>query len=114
MMKRPHTVAAVIGPTVSPFELSVACEVFGIDRPEIASPWYRFLVVGAAGPRSFTGMGFFIETEYGLSDLPGADSIIVPAGWGGDESPSEELIDALQAAHRRGVRLMSVCTGAFV
>src|SRR3546814_3200351 len=39
MAPRPHTVAAVITHGVSPFELSVACEVFGLDRSELVDPW---------------------------------------------------------------------------
>ena len=42
--RRRHTVAALVPQHVSPFELAVPCEVFGLDRSELASPWYRFLV----------------------------------------------------------------------
>ena len=34
----PHTVAAVVAPGSHPFELAVACEVFGLDRPELGVP----------------------------------------------------------------------------
>ena len=33
-----HRVVTVIGPKVAMFELSVACEVFGIDRSELVDP----------------------------------------------------------------------------
>jgi transcriptional regulator GlxA family with amidase domain len=39
--------------------------------------------------------------------------VIVPASAHDDEQPTPELIDALQRAHRRGARMMSVCSGAF-
>src|SRR3546814_13051228 len=44
MAPRPPTVAAVITHGVSPFELSVACEVFGLDRAALADPLYRLMV----------------------------------------------------------------------
>ena len=43
-MSRRHTVAAVAFDGLAPFELAVACEVFGIDRSDLGVPWYRFFV----------------------------------------------------------------------
>ena len=43
-MARRHTVAAVAFDGLAPFELAVACEVFGIDRSDLGVPWYRFFV----------------------------------------------------------------------
>ncbi|MDQ1715202.1 MAG: AraC family transcriptional regulator, transcriptional activator FtrA, partial [Frankiaceae bacterium] len=40
--RRRHVVAALAVDGVAPFELAVACEVFGIDRSELADPWYEF------------------------------------------------------------------------
>ncbi|MGH9125019.1 MAG: helix-turn-helix domain-containing protein [Acidimicrobiales bacterium] len=110
--RRRHLVAAVVFDHVSPFELAVACEVFGIDRSaDVGSPWYRFKVC-AAGPRPVKAKtGFTIDTPYGLEALPGAGTIIVPAG---DAVGNKDLLEALRRAHRRGTRIMSVCTGAFV
>ena len=45
--KRRHLVAAVVSGEVAPFELAVACEVFGIDRSDLGVPWYRFMVCAA-------------------------------------------------------------------
>lgn len=45
-----RTVAAVIGEGVLPFDFAVPCEVFGYDRSDIVSPWYRFLVVACDPP----------------------------------------------------------------
>ncbi len=112
-MPRRHTVAAIAFPNMGLFELSVPCEVFGIDRPELVDPWYDFFVAATQpGPLS-TGVGFTIETPYGLADLARADTIIVPAH---DKvgAPPEALLEALRVAHRRGARVMSFCSGAFV
>jgi transcriptional regulator GlxA family with amidase domain len=111
--KRHHTVAAVAFPGIAPFELSVPCEVFGIDRSELVSPWYRFFVASTEPGPFATGVGYRMETEFGLDDLAKADTVIIPAHhkYG---PPPEALLDALRAAHGRGARVMSFCSGAFV
>ena len=111
-MARRHTVAAVAFNGVPPFELSVACEVFGFDRSELSEPWYRFMVCAVEGRRVQSEVGFEIHTPYGLADLRRADTIVVPARPKGPVSP--RLLDALRTAHKRGARVMSFCTGAFV
>ena len=112
--RRRHTVAAVISDGVAPFELAVGCEVFGIDRSELVDPWYRFIVCAAEPPPIRSSVGFTIDTPYGLDEVRKADTVIIPA-WGAPkrEVPAD-LLDALCAAHRRGARLLSVCSGAFV
>ncbi|MDQ3756810.1 MAG: transcriptional regulator FtrA [Actinomycetota bacterium] len=114
MARRRHTVAALVPRRVSPFELAVACEVFGIDRSELVSPWYRFMVCAAEPPPLVTDMGFTIDTPYGLADVRKADTVIVPAGIRADQEPPEPMLEALRAADKRGARILSVCTGAFV
>ena len=113
--RRPHVVAAVVFHGVSPFELSVACEVFGLDRSELVDPWYQLRVCAVVDTpiRVKEPMGFTIDTPYGLADLEAADTIVVPM-WPGDEVPSAELVDALRAAHHRGARILSFCSGAFL
>lgn len=111
--RRRHTVAAVIADGVAPFELAVGCEVFGIDRSELADPWYRFVVCAAEPTPIRTSVGFTIDTPHGLDEVCRADTVIVPAWNIGKEVPPG-LVDALRTAHRRGARLLSVCTGAFV
>jgi transcriptional regulator GlxA family with amidase domain len=109
-----HTVAAVVDQGALTFDFAIPCEVFGLDRSDIASPWYEFLVVAAGDRRVRTQTGFVMEAPLGLSALERADTIVVP-GWVGPEvQPSEELVAALQRAHRRRARIVSICTGAFV
>jgi transcriptional regulator GlxA family with amidase domain len=110
-----HTVAAVVTHGVSPFELSVACEVFGLDRSEIHDPWYRFLVCAAVEPpvRTKGTSGVTLDTPYRLVDLEQADTVVIPM-WVPDVEPGAELVDALRAAYARGARLLSFCSGAFL
>ncbi|MGK2950476.1 MAG: helix-turn-helix domain-containing protein [Acidimicrobiales bacterium] len=114
MSSRLHTVAAVITDGVSPFELSVACEVFGIDRPELVDPWYRFIVCSAEPEvRAKGGSGLTLGTSHRLDALAGADTIVVPM-WTAGATPSRELVANLQAAQARGARILSFCSGAFL
>ncbi len=112
-MPRRHTVAAIACHGTAPFELSVACEVFGIDRSELGVPWYRFLVVAGDEPPIRTKAGFTIDTPHRLDALEEADTILVPVVEQ-PSNPPPALLDALRAAHARGARMMSVCSGAFV
>jgi transcriptional regulator GlxA family with amidase domain len=108
------TVAAVIDQGALTFDLAIPCEVFGVDRRDIADPWYEFILVAAGSTPVRTQTGFTIDTPYGLADASHADTVVVP-GWSDpDDPPSEALCEALRGAERRGARIVSVCTGAFV
>ncbi|HYD10819.1 MAG TPA: helix-turn-helix domain-containing protein [Acidimicrobiales bacterium] len=112
-----HVVATLIMDGIHPFEMSVGCEVFGIDRPEVARPWpYEHIVVDEAGgnrPIPTQG-GFTITTPYGLADLERADTVIIPAWPNVHQPPCRDVIEALRAAADRGARMVSFCSGAFV
>ncbi|MGH9063563.1 MAG: GlxA family transcriptional regulator [Acidimicrobiales bacterium] len=110
---RAHTVVALLFEGLSPFEFAVGCEVFGIDRRDLADPWYRFLVAAVTPPPVPTATGFTIDTPHGLEALAEADTVYVSAGTPRRSLP-EEAYEAMRAAHRRGARMISVCTGAFV
>jgi AraC family transcriptional regulator, transcriptional activator FtrA len=105
-------VAVLVADGLSPFEFAVACEVFGYDRAEPGVAWYRMLVVAPAPGLVRTDMGFRIEAKHGLRALSGAHTIVVCPATGA-EAMSEPVLAALRRAHRRGARVMSLCTGAF-
>ncbi|MFD7711367.1 GlxA family transcriptional regulator [Streptomyces sp. NPDC059785] len=108
-------VAVVLLDGVHPFELGVACEVFGLDRSDEGLPAYDFAVASAEGPALGTHAGFSLRTEHGLERLEPADLVIVPAGdaYATRVYPGE-LLDALRRAVDRGARVLSVCSGVFV
>jgi transcriptional regulator GlxA family with amidase domain len=98
---------------VPAFELGVACEVFGVDRSVLGRPWYRFLVCGLEPGPVATSSGFTIIARHGLDALARADTIVVTP-FGDDCEPAGALLEALARAHRRGKRLLALCTGAMV
>lgn len=105
---------AVIGEGALTFDFACACEVFGYDRSDVVTPWYRFLVASQDPPPIRTSTGFLIHPELGLEAVDEADTVVIP-GWADDlRPPRPELIEALRAAYARGARLLSVCIGAFV
>ncbi len=95
------------------FELGIVVEVFGLPRPEMKD-WYRFTVCGAdRGPLNAVG-GLQVLTHQGLEALSRAGTIVIPGWRDPDEKPPDPLIEALVRAHRRGARLVSICSGVFV
>jgi AraC family transcriptional activator FtrA len=99
---------------MAPFELGVVVEVFGLARPELDVPWWYRLDVCAVtpGPQPAVG-GISIDVQHGLEILAEADTVIVP-GWPVDAEVPYELQRQLRAAHDRGARIVSICSGAFV
>jgi len=96
------------------FEFSIAVEIFGLPRPEMGDNWYRFKVAAVEdGPIRATG-GIGMTVDGRLSLLEQAGTIIIP-GWRDIDSPvPDALCAALIAAHQRGARILSICSGVFV
>jgi transcriptional regulator GlxA family with amidase domain len=113
---RPHRVAVLVFDDVSVFEMAVPCEVWGIDRTSQGVPPSEVRVCTADPQPLHTSMGFTIGTPHGLETLAWADTIVLPAAPKPYVSRpvSAAVVEALRTAHRRGARLASVCTGAYV
>ncbi|WP_336997092.1 transcriptional regulator FtrA [Leclercia sp. M50] len=96
------------------FEFGIAVEIFALPRPEMGEEWYRFAVAGVdPGELRATG-GFRLVVDGGLELLSEAGTIIVP-GWRGADVPvPAALCEQLVAAHQRGARILSICSGVFV
>ena len=96
------------------FEFGIAIEVFGLPRPEMGPDWYRFAIAPADSGKIRSTAGLRLTVDGGLELLEQADIIIIP-GWRGADAPvPDELRSALKAAHRRGARLLTICSGVFV
>ena len=98
---------------VSPFELGVACEVFGIDRGEQGLPRHEFAVCRFQPGPLRTRSGFLIDTPHGLERLAVADLVIVPSWHPVDLPPPPEVTAALRAVVARGAWVAGFCTGVF-
>lgn len=110
-------VACVVDDDVNPFELGVACEVFGDDRSARGVPRFDFRVVAPHPGRirvDYQG-GYALAVDHDLAFVDEADIVVVIALRNNSTRPSPATItDALQRAHRRGAWVLTLCTGAFV
>ena len=107
----PHHVVTLAVDDTSLFELGVATEVFGFERPEIATGLYEYTLC-ARDRRARLEGGLELPTAAGLEALADADTVLVPNGAPrGTTDPV--VLDALRDAHGRGARIVSFCTAAF-
>jgi len=107
-------VVALLYDGLCTFEFGIVAEVFGLARPEMEPGWYRFASCAIEpGPLRAHG-GFQILADGGTDLIDQADLIVAP-GWKGVDVPVPAgLVAQLRAAYARGVRLASICSGAFV
>jgi AraC family transcriptional activator FtrA len=109
-----HLVVALAYDGLCTFEFGCVVEMFGLARPELGVDWYRFAVCAEErGPVRAAG-GVTVAAAHTLALLARADTIVIPGWKGVDAAPSPALVRRLQAAHRRGARIASICSGVFV
>lgn len=106
-------VAAVVYDGLCSFEFGCAVEIFGLQRPEFGAGWYEFTTAAVdRGPLRAAG-GLIVQADGGLERLDRAGTIILP-GWKGiDADVPDSLLAALRAAHKRGARILTICSGVF-
>jgi transcriptional regulator GlxA family with amidase domain len=71
-------------------------------------------VVAGEPSAALTGGGLACQAPYDLDAIRDADLVIVPNWRDPAEAPPPSLLEALRAAHSAGVRMASMCSGAFV
>src|SRR5215207_1128133 len=82
---------------------------WGLD----GKPLYEFTTCSSSvAPHALAASGFSVVPQHDLSALETAETVVVPASERVFDPP-EEAMEALGRAHRRGTRVLSVCTGAF-
>ncbi|ANR90073.1 GlxA family transcriptional regulator [Mycobacterium avium] len=106
-----HGVAILAEPDAIAFDLAIAIEVFGRVWLDGGAPGYRVRVCGcepvvAAGP-------IRIATDFGLDELANADTIVVPGRNDVTAVVREDVTAALKSAYHKGIRIASICSGAF-
>ncbi len=111
---RNRRVVAVAYDGLCTFEFGVVAELFGLRRPELGVRWYDFTVVSPEhGPlRTLGGVTLTAPTDLGV--IRRAGTVVLP-GWRDiNEEPPAELLIALRDAHKRGARILSICSGVFI
>lgn len=109
-----HLVVALAYDQLCTFEFGCAVELFALSRPELGVQWYDFAVCAAeAAPIRATG-GITISAPFPMEMLAQADTIVIPGWRDADERPPEALLTQIRAAHLRGARLCTICSGVFV
>jgi AraC family transcriptional activator FtrA len=102
-----HRVAVLALSQVVAFDLTIATQVFGHGPPGR----YRVELCAPTPGPVMTTSGFSIGVDVGLEALTVANTVIVP-GFSSRPVP-EPALAALRAAHARGARVASICSGAF-
>jgi transcriptional regulator GlxA family with amidase domain len=100
-----HQVAVLALESVVAFDLATPAQVF-------RGP-YGFELCAVRGGPVATSTGFAVVADHGLEALARADTVIVPGYDTIDRPPPAPALEALRAAHARGARMVSICTGAF-
>ncbi|WP_422745538.1 GlxA family transcriptional regulator [Micromonospora sp. WMMD754] len=117
-MSVPHRIAVLALDGVVALDLGTPAQVFGTARDEHQTPLYAVATCTPGGRPVRSTAGFQVLPDHGLELLETADTVIVPGIHAGpplhDGTVAAEVADALRAAHARGARVMSICTGAFV
>ena len=109
-----HLVVALAYDGLCTFEFGCTVEVFALERPELEVDWYDFAVCAAElGPIRAAG-GIVVSAPYAPELLARADTIVIPGWRDADQAPPAALLALLRAAHARGARLCSICSGVFV
>jgi len=95
------------------YEVAIASEIFGVIRSDLSptGEWYD-LVVCTVNGTPHPWLAHLPTTSY--AEIARVDTVVVPSSDDLDEHLDPELVDALRAAHDRGTRIASLCTGAFV
>jgi AraC family transcriptional activator FtrA len=107
-----HRVCLLAYDGLCTFEFAVAAEIFRDRSDTFGDQWYSLTVCALEPAPLRTDSGLVLPKTAGQTALLGADTVIVP-GWRLGPVP-ESISSAVARAHRRGARIASICTGAFV
>ncbi len=110
---QPHSVGVLVVADTNPFEMGVATEVFGLDRPELPGRPYHLETCGTGAVRMRQGF-FTLEPSASLEALATMDTVIVPGHPTPNEAAAPEVIDVLRSAHANGSRIVSFCSGSLL
>lgn len=107
-----HRIGVIAMQRLIPYDLTIACEVFGRLDDDRGQSLYDVIVCGEA--KIVEARAFNLMVPFGLAKLRSVDTIIVPGIEDITADVPRPVLRALQAASERGVRIGSICSGAFV
>jgi transcriptional regulator GlxA family with amidase domain len=107
-----HRVVVLALDGVVAFDLATPLEVFARVRLADGSTPYDVRVCAPAP--EVDARAFTVKVAHGLAALDDADTIVLPGCHEPDNGVPEEVVARLRRAARRGTRIASICTGAFV
>ncbi|WP_204298474.1 GlxA family transcriptional regulator [Actinoplanes campanulatus] len=99
------------------YEVAIASAVFGVAQPDLTDSWYDLRLCPAGGQTAEPRNGVSLTSPHRLGEIVDVDLAIVTAVpeacVTGAQGFDDEFLDMLRRAAAAGVRLMSLCTGAF-
>ena len=107
-----HVVAVLALHGVVAFDLTIACDSFSRIRLPGGRRAYQVRVCGEA-PVIKAGL-FDLRVPFDLSHVRDAHTVIVPGIENVMMPIDDAVLDAVRAAVKRGARVASICSGAFV
>jgi transcriptional regulator GlxA family with amidase domain len=116
-MSRPHRVAVLALDHAVGLDLGTPGQVLGIARDAADTFLYEVSTCTPDGGPVRVRGGFRVLPDHDVSLTATADTVIIPGISDGpaltDGRIEPAVAEALGAAHARGARIMSICTGAF-
>lgn len=103
-----HQLTILALDAVVPLDLAIPAQLMGYPMAP-----YEVTTCGQRPGRVTTTAGFAVTVNDGLQALAGADTVLVPGFSPHDRALPPAVLAALRRAHRRGARMVSICTGAF-
>lgn len=107
-----HRVAVLAYDGVVLGDLATPLEIFGRVRDAKGRGCYDVRVCGAA--QEVQSAHLNLKIVWGLSSVARADTVIVPGLDDLEQAIPPAIFRALKSASKRGARIASICTGAFV
>jgi transcriptional regulator GlxA family with amidase domain len=102
-----HEVAVLALPSVFALDLGIPVQAFGTD------PGYQVTVCADPSAGPVRSGGFTVTTGTGLEALEQAGTVVIPGYEDCQAPPPAAAVSAIRAAHARGARIVSICTGTF-
>lgn len=105
-----HKVAILTLSHVVPLDLIIPLEIFSRARSLKGKPCYQVKVCGSI--KAIKGAHLSFILNHSLTALSQADTIVIP-GTDPIKSMPKSVCEQLIKAHKKGTRIISICSGAF-